>query len=152
MCNKKVTHTWTICNATGYSMYTWKASPTEAPTSVAGGCHACQNNSMMVSFLSQIKPLLWQSFRIHHGCSNVTRRFWSTVFRHKTEIMTNLPSSVTKVVPSCKCRSLLVILVNQTFLISVDKKHPFQQIMAPLQQIICRWRCVIFRPWYWTGK
>ena len=32
------------------------------------------------------------------------------------------------------------------------QKHPFQQIMEPLQQIICRWHCVIFRPWYSTGN
>jgi hypothetical protein len=42
LCNKKVTRTQTISNATGYSMYMWKASPTKAPTSVAAPCHACQ--------------------------------------------------------------------------------------------------------------
>ena len=35
LCNNKVTRTRTISNATGYSMYTWKASPTETPISVA---------------------------------------------------------------------------------------------------------------------
>ena len=33
--NNKVTHTQTISNATGYSRYMWKASPTEATASVA---------------------------------------------------------------------------------------------------------------------
>jgi len=32
--NNKMTHTPTISNATGYSWYTWKASPTEATASV----------------------------------------------------------------------------------------------------------------------
>ena len=36
LCNKNVTHTKTISNANGYSMYMWKASPTEATTSMAG--------------------------------------------------------------------------------------------------------------------
>ena len=102
LCNKNVTHTRTISKATGYSMYTWKASPTEAPASVAAPCHACQSsfmtinfimdlsNSMTIYFLSQIMALLWQFCQIHHRYARVTRLLWQTSFCHKFVIKVKL--------------------------------------------------------------
>jgi phenylacetate-coenzyme A ligase PaaK-like adenylate-forming protein len=71
--------TRTISNATGYSMYTWKASPTKAPASVAAPRHACQNSSIMVSFSSQIKPLLWR-VSIFVTEAQVWRDFYDEMF------------------------------------------------------------------------
>ena len=83
LCNKKVSRTRTISNATGYSMYTWKPSPTEAPTSVAAPCHACQSSSMTICFSSQIKTLLWWFCQICHRYARVTGLLWQTGFCHK---------------------------------------------------------------------
>ena len=76
LCNKKVTRTRTISNATGYSMYTWKASPTEAPASVAAPCHPCQSSSMMISFRHR-------SIQFYDDFARMMRLLWRTIFRHK---------------------------------------------------------------------
>ena len=64
LCNKKVTHTQTISNAIGYSMYTWKASLMETPTSVAAPLPRMSKQFYDILFLSQIKPILCQFTKI----------------------------------------------------------------------------------------
>ena len=95
LCNKKVTHTQTISNAIGYSMYTWKASPTEAPTSVVAPCHPWQNSSMTFCFHHRIMVNQATSLTFcenHHRISSVTWLLWwkQWGFHHKFVIKLKL--------------------------------------------------------------
>ena len=74
--NNKVTHTWTISNATVYSRYMWKASPMEAVASMAAPCHACQSSSMTINFHHR-------SIQNRHRIARIMRLLWRTIFHHK---------------------------------------------------------------------
>ena len=97
LCNKKVTRTRTISNATGYSIYTWAIACTrgkhlqlKCPPAWQPPCYACQSSSMTICFSSQIKTLLWRFCQIRHRCASVMRLLWRTVFHHKFVIKLKL--------------------------------------------------------------
>ena len=92
LCNKKVTRTRTISNATDYSMYTWAIACTRGKHLQWKRQPAWQPlprmpkqfyDSLFFITISQIKTILWRYFWIRHGSSSVTRLLWRTIFRHK---------------------------------------------------------------------
>jgi hypothetical protein len=89
LCNKNVTRTRTITNATSYSMYTWAIACTHGKHLQRKHPLVWQplprmpkqfyDNQFFITDLDTSMTICW----IRHGSSSMTRLLWRTVFRHK---------------------------------------------------------------------
>jgi hypothetical protein len=83
LCNKKVTRTQIISNATGCSMKIWKASPTKAPASVAAPLPRISKQIYNVLFFVTVQATSMMICKNRHRSSSMTRLLWRTIFHHK---------------------------------------------------------------------
>ena len=83
LCNKKVTRTQTISNATSYSIWMWKAPPMEAPTSVVAPLPRMPKQLYDILFFVIDQATSMMICKNYYRSSSVTWLLWWTIFCHK---------------------------------------------------------------------